>query len=160
MLTTRDHSSIRDIIFKAGALLDFHHVEPGPPPPDFHRSTADEVEDGEGDEEFSEAQRYALQEKRRSEGLEWVNEREKEIARIKKKREERQLGSPNIGTGRLACEPEIFSDSEAEIGESIGKKVTGKPVGIGIGIVREGQSRFKEMLESPTRSQVTKEVEM
>lgn len=155
MLTTRDHSPIRDIILKAGALLEFHHFERGPPPPDFHRSITDEVREGEEEEVISEAQRYALQEKRRSEGMEWINEREEEIARIKKKREERQSGSPNMGSGRFACEPEIMSDSEAEVGPTTGKTADRKLVGMGI--VIEGPSRFKEMLDSPTRSQVMEE---
>jgi hypothetical protein len=91
MTTTRDHAPIRDICEKAGVLLEFIHFEPGPSPPPVHRRSWIMEEDQDGS---------AMEAPR----LEWMEERDEEVERIKKLKAARRSGRIGAETVRIIGE--------------------------------------------------------
>lgn len=150
MSNTRNHAPIRDIVALAGVHLDFYHGERGPPPPEIHRARTDggDTPDGmtfgnwgESGMNFTQAERYAMESRRESDGEGWLVAREVELERVRLARQGRRS---NAGLEGEACMPQILSDSEAEVD---GDRVVKRPVQGGL---TRTHNRFVEMMETPS----------
>lgn len=116
----------------------------GPPPPELHRPKTDgDTPDGmtfgnwgESGMDFTQAERYAMESRRESEGEGWLVAREEELERVRLARQGRRS---NAGLPGEACMPQILSDSEAEF-DTPGSRNNG---------ITRTHSRFVEMIDSP-----------
>jgi hypothetical protein len=111
MVNTRAHAPIRDVCAQAGVRLKWVHYEPGPSAPSLHRASTispldelealdalnEEDETAEGDDVDSTAAntlqtpspRHTFEGRRTSQSS-WRTERDEEIERIQKKKEDRR----------------------------------------------------------------------
>jgi hypothetical protein len=102
---------------------------------------------GESGMDFTQAERYAMESRRESEGEGWLVTRESELERVRFARQGRRS---NAGLPGEACIPQILSDSEAEVD-------TPRTGGHAI---RRSYSRFVEMIDSPVATTIDERSEL
>jgi len=109
---------------------------------------------GESGIELTQAERYAMESRRESEGEGWLVAREEELERVRLARQGRRS---NAGLPGEACMPQILSDSEAELD---GPRSAPGRRGSGAGGLHRTSSRFVEMIDSPVATTIEERSEV